>query len=95
MKVKRRLILISVSRPTYMLARDLALPKNLEETNFEEILHLLDRHFEPKRLEFVEDQLSTWLYHDLTKVTLNGRLKLGDWQHTVGLRTWRKLFLIN
>lgn len=54
-KVKRRAILLSaLSESTYKLASDLALPSNVEELEYENILKLLDDHFTPKRVGFAE-----------------------------------------
>ncbi|KAJ2942998.1 hypothetical protein O0L34_g15188 [Tuta absoluta] len=54
-KVKRRAILLSaLSGPTYKIASNLALPKTLEETEFEDILKLLDGYFTPKRSGFAD-----------------------------------------
>lgn len=53
--IKRRAILLSaLSEGTHKLASDLALPKPLEQTEFVEILSLLDNHFTPKRFGFAE-----------------------------------------
>ncbi|CAK1598324.1 unnamed protein product [Parnassius mnemosyne] len=52
---KRRAILLSaLSDGTYQLASDLALPKEVQEVSFEDILNILDRHFTPKRHGFSE-----------------------------------------
>ncbi|XP_014361064.2 uncharacterized protein K02A2.6-like [Papilio machaon] len=53
--VKRRAILLSAfSEGTYKLASDLALPKELQEVPYPDILDLLDAHFTPKRVGFGE-----------------------------------------
>ncbi|XP_045536272.1 uncharacterized protein K02A2.6-like [Papilio machaon] len=53
--VKRRAILLSaLTEGTYKLAADLALPKELHEVPYEDILDLLDAHFTPKRVGFGE-----------------------------------------
>ncbi|XP_013140045.1 PREDICTED: uncharacterized protein LOC106104514, partial [Papilio polytes] len=53
--VKRRAILLSAfSESTYKLASDLALPKELQEVPYPDILDLLDAHFTPKRVGFGE-----------------------------------------
>ena len=53
--VKRRAILLSaLTDSTYKLAADLALPKELTQTPYEDILSLLDRHFSPKKCGFGE-----------------------------------------
>ncbi|KAG6463039.1 hypothetical protein O3G_MSEX013623 [Manduca sexta] len=52
---KRRAILLSaLSDGTFKLASDLALPKELQDVPFEDILQLLDKHFTPKRCGFGE-----------------------------------------
>ena len=52
---KRRAILLSaLSDGTYKLAADLALPKELQEVPYEDIVKLLDKHFIPKRCGFSE-----------------------------------------
>ncbi|XP_049868959.1 uncharacterized protein LOC126368839 [Pectinophora gossypiella] len=52
---KRRAVLLSaLTEGTYKLAADLALPKDLQEIPYEDILTLLDNHFTPKRLGFGE-----------------------------------------
>ncbi|XP_049865680.1 uncharacterized protein LOC126366577 [Pectinophora gossypiella] len=51
--IKRRAILLSaLSEGTYRLAADLALPKDLQSVPYEDILGLLDKHFNPKRTGF-------------------------------------------
>lgn len=58
LKVKRRAVLLSaLSESTFKLARDLALPKKLEEVDFSEIVTLLDNHFTPKRVGFAEKSI--------------------------------------
>ncbi|CAB3254664.1 unnamed protein product [Arctia plantaginis] len=53
--VKRRAILLSaLSDGTYQLAADLALPKELTQVPYEDILALLDKHFTPKKCGFGE-----------------------------------------
>ncbi|CAG4992023.1 unnamed protein product [Colias eurytheme] len=53
--VKRRAFLLSaLSDSTYKLASDLALPKELQEVPYEDILRLLDAHFTPKQVGFGE-----------------------------------------
>ncbi|XP_028163192.1 uncharacterized protein LOC114354821 [Ostrinia furnacalis] len=53
--VKRRAILLSaLSEGTYKLASDLALPKELQEVPYEDIVSLLDSHFTPKQIGFSE-----------------------------------------
>ncbi|XP_045541427.1 uncharacterized protein K02A2.6-like [Papilio machaon] len=53
--VKRRAILLSAfSEGTYKLASDLALPKELQQVPYPDILELLDAHFTPKRVGFGE-----------------------------------------
>ncbi|XP_045541460.1 uncharacterized protein K02A2.6-like [Papilio machaon] len=53
--VKRRAILLSaLSEGTYKLAADLALPKELNEVPYEDILGILDAYFTPKRVGFGE-----------------------------------------
>lgn len=52
---KRKAILLSaLSECTFKLAADLALPKQLDEVPFEDILTLLDGHFTPTRIGFGE-----------------------------------------
>lgn len=52
---KRRAILLSaLADGTYKLAADLALPKNLQNVPYEDIIKLLDEHFTPKRVGFTE-----------------------------------------
>jgi hypothetical protein len=52
---KRRAILLSaLADSTYKLAEDLALPKEIGEVPYEDILTLLDDHFTPKRVGFGE-----------------------------------------
>lgn len=52
---KRRAILLSaLSDGTYKLAADLALPKQLQDVPYEDIVGLLDDHFTPKRCGFSE-----------------------------------------
>ncbi|XP_045537055.1 uncharacterized protein K02A2.6-like [Papilio machaon] len=51
--VKRRAILLSaLSEGTYKLATDLALPKELQDVSYEDILALLDAHFTPRHIGF-------------------------------------------
>uniref|UniRef100_A0A2A4JWI9 CCHC-type domain-containing protein n=1 Tax=Heliothis virescens TaxID=7102 RepID=A0A2A4JWI9_HELVI len=53
--VKRRAILLStLSDRTYKLAAALALPKQLQEIPYDDILTLLDLHFTPKRCGFAD-----------------------------------------
>ncbi|XP_037298023.1 uncharacterized protein LOC119190345 [Manduca sexta] len=53
--VKRRAILLSaLSDGTYQLTADLALPKQLTQVPYEDILVLLDNHFTPKKCGFSE-----------------------------------------
>lgn len=52
---RRRAILLSaLTEGTYKLAADLALPKELHDVPFEDILKLLDAHFTPKQVGFSE-----------------------------------------
>ncbi|XP_041971651.1 uncharacterized protein K02A2.6-like [Aricia agestis] len=54
-KVKRRAILLSaLSEETYRLASNLALPRKLEEVEFDSVVKLLDEHLTPKRCGFAE-----------------------------------------
>ncbi|KAG7295427.1 hypothetical protein JYU34_021601 [Plutella xylostella] len=54
-KVKKKAILLSaLGESTYKLTSDLALPKTVEELEFDEIVKLLDDHFTPKRVGFAE-----------------------------------------
>lgn len=63
-KVKRRAILLSaLSEATYKLASDLALPKKVDEIEYDELLKLLDDHFTPKRIGFSEK----WNYYSSTQ----------------------------
>ncbi|XP_022816983.1 uncharacterized protein K02A2.6-like [Spodoptera litura] len=53
--IKRRAILLSaLADGTHKLAVDLALPKQLQDVPYEDILRLLDEHFTPKRCGFGE-----------------------------------------
>ncbi|KAG6464303.1 hypothetical protein O3G_MSEX014427 [Manduca sexta] len=53
--VKRRAILLSaLAEGTFQLASDLALPKDVQDVPYEDIIKLLDDHFTPKRLGFGE-----------------------------------------
>lgn len=52
---KQRAILLSaLTDATYKLATDLALPRNLQEVPYDEIINLLNDHFTPKRCGFTE-----------------------------------------
>ncbi|XP_022819222.1 uncharacterized protein LOC111351502 isoform X2 [Spodoptera litura] len=52
---KRRAILLSaLSDGTYKLAADLALPKDIQEVPYDELVQLLDEHFLPKICGFSE-----------------------------------------
>ncbi|KAJ8713190.1 hypothetical protein PYW08_008494 [Mythimna loreyi] len=52
---RRRAILLSaLNDGTYKLAADLALPKDVQEVPYEELVTLLDNHFTPKRCGFSE-----------------------------------------
>ncbi|KAJ0169591.1 hypothetical protein K1T71_014776 [Dendrolimus kikuchii] len=51
--VKKRAVLLSaLNDGTYKLASDLALPKDLQQVPYEQIVNLLDNHFIPKRKGF-------------------------------------------
>ncbi|CAK1585814.1 unnamed protein product [Parnassius mnemosyne] len=53
--VKRRAILLSAfADGTFKLASDLAVPKDLQQIPFEDILTILDTHFTPKQVGFSE-----------------------------------------
>ncbi|KAJ8716473.1 hypothetical protein PYW07_003100 [Mythimna separata] len=53
--VKRRAILLtSLCESSFKLASDLALPKKVEELEYDELVKILDDHFTPKRLGFAE-----------------------------------------
>ncbi|XP_037294913.1 uncharacterized protein LOC119189435 [Manduca sexta] len=54
---KRRAILLSaLKEATYKLASDLALPKDLQDVPYEDIIKILDDHFTPKKCGFSERQ---------------------------------------
>lgn len=49
---KRAVLLSSFTEGTYKLAADLALPKEIQEVPYDEIITLLDNHFTPKKKGF-------------------------------------------
>lgn len=52
---KRKAILLSaLTEETYKLASDLALPKDIEDVPYEDLISLLDTHFTPKSIGFGE-----------------------------------------
>lgn len=51
---RRAFLLSALSEGTYKLAADLALPKELQDVPYEDILGLLDSHFTPKQVGFSE-----------------------------------------
>lgn len=53
--IKRRAILLSaLTDGTYKLAADLAIPKDLQDVPYNDIIKILDNHFTPKRCGFTE-----------------------------------------
>lgn len=57
-KIKRRAIILSaLSESTYKLANNLALPKRIEEVDYDQILVLLSNHCTPKQFGFSQKAL--------------------------------------
>ena len=53
-KMKISIFCSTVGTPTYRLTKSLCLPKKPHECKFNEILHILEKHFEPKPTEATE-----------------------------------------
>lgn len=51
---KRAILLSALSESTYKLAADLALPRELHNVPYEDIVNILDTHFTPKQVGFSE-----------------------------------------